>query len=89
MIYKKGDSVKAQVTDIDIEKERISLSVKALEKDPFSDTVSGLKRGQPKAVAASFLISEKSSHNLGIIASKCSSFTTVDNALIENFLTCQ
>ena len=42
-IYKKGDLVKAQVTDIDIEKERISLSIKALEKDPFSDTVSDLK----------------------------------------------
>ena len=45
-IYKKGDLVKAQVTDIDIEKERISLSIKALEKDPYADTVSGLKRGQ-------------------------------------------
>ena len=45
-IYKKGDLVKAKVTDIDIEKERISLSIKALEKDPYEDTVSGLKRGQ-------------------------------------------
>ena len=27
-IYKKGDLVKAQVTDIDIEKERISLQLK-------------------------------------------------------------
>ena len=45
-IYKKGDLVKAQVTDIDIEKERISLSIKALEKDPYADTVSALNRGQ-------------------------------------------
>ena len=45
-VYSKGDLVKAQVTDIDIEKERISLSIKALEKDPYADTVSGLKRGQ-------------------------------------------
>ena len=54
-IYKKGDLVKAQVTDIDIEKERISLSIKALEKDPFSDTVSGLKRGQIVTVTISNL----------------------------------
>ena len=54
-IYKKGDLVKAQVIDIDIEKERISLSIKALEKDPFSDTVSDLKRGQIVTVTISNL----------------------------------
>ena len=54
-IYKKGDLVKAQVTDIDIEKERISLSIKALEKDPYEDTVSGLKRGQVVTVTISNL----------------------------------
>ena len=54
-IYKKGDLVKAKVTDIDIEKERISLSIKALEKDPYEDTVSGLKRGQIVTVTISNL----------------------------------
>ena len=54
-VYKKGDLVKAQVTDIDIEKERISLSIKALEKDPYEDTVSGLKRGQVVTVTISNL----------------------------------
>ena len=54
-IYKKGDLVKAQVTDIDIEKERISLSIKALEKDPYEETVSGLKRGQVVTVTISNL----------------------------------
>ncbi len=44
--FKKGELVKAQVTDIDIEKERISLSIKALEKDPFTDAIGELKRGQ-------------------------------------------
>jgi small subunit ribosomal protein S1 len=43
--YNKGDMVKAVVTDIDAEKERISLSVKALEGDPFVDATSGVKRG--------------------------------------------
>ena len=44
--FKKGELVKAQVSDIDIEKERISLSIKALEKDPFTDAIGELKRGQ-------------------------------------------
>ncbi len=53
--YKKGDLVKAQVIDIDIDKERISLSIKALEKDPYEDTISGLKRGQIVTVTISNL----------------------------------
>ncbi|MGG7643391.1 30S ribosomal protein S1 [Rhodovulum sp. YNF3179] len=43
--YKKGDVVKAVVTEVDTEKERISLSIKALEGDPFQDAVAGVKRG--------------------------------------------
>ena len=43
--YKKGDIVKAVVTDVDAEKERISLSIKGLDGDPFADAVSGVKRG--------------------------------------------
>jgi small subunit ribosomal protein S1 len=35
--YKKGDHVKAQVLDVDVEKERISLGVKQLENDPFAE----------------------------------------------------
>jgi small subunit ribosomal protein S1 len=35
--YKKGDRVKAQVLDVDVEKERISLGVKQLEADPFAE----------------------------------------------------
>ena len=35
--YKKGDKVKAQVLDVDVEKERISLGVKQLEADPFAE----------------------------------------------------
>ncbi|QGM47721.1 30S ribosomal protein S1 [Methylocystis heyeri] len=34
--YKKGDVIKAQVLDVDIEKERISLGVKQLAGDPFA-----------------------------------------------------
>jgi small subunit ribosomal protein S1 len=34
--YKKGDVITAQVLDVDIEKERISLGVKQLASDPFA-----------------------------------------------------
>ncbi len=44
--YQKGDVVKAVVTDVDVEKERISLSIKALEGDPFATATAGVKRGQ-------------------------------------------
>ncbi|NBC19925.1 MAG: 30S ribosomal protein S1 [Alphaproteobacteria bacterium] len=35
--YQKGDSVRAKVLDVDIEKERISLGMKQLEGDPMSE----------------------------------------------------
>ena len=43
--FKKGDLVKAVVTDIDVEKERISLSIKALSKDPFESVAKNIKKG--------------------------------------------
>jgi small subunit ribosomal protein S1 len=43
--YRKGDVVKAKVTDIDVEKERIALSMKALERDPFDDISKTIKKG--------------------------------------------
>ncbi|NOX41255.1 MAG: 30S ribosomal protein S1 [Alphaproteobacteria bacterium] len=43
--YRKGDMVRAVVTDVDTEKERISLSIKALAGDPFVDATAGVKRG--------------------------------------------
>ncbi len=42
--YRKGDVVRAIVTEVDTEKERISLSVKALDNS-FSGAVEGVKRG--------------------------------------------
>jgi small subunit ribosomal protein S1 len=42
--FKKGDKVRAQVLDVDIEKERISLGVKQLEGDPFAEA-SDVKKG--------------------------------------------
>ena len=41
----KGQTVEAKVIDIDVEKERVSLSVKDLADDPFTNVVKSLKRG--------------------------------------------
>jgi small subunit ribosomal protein S1 len=43
--FKKGDTVKAVVLDVDTKKERISLGIKQLGGDPFKD-VSSKKRGE-------------------------------------------
>jgi small subunit ribosomal protein S1 len=43
--FKKGDTVKAKVLDVDVEKERISLGIKQLGSDPFQDAVASLKKG--------------------------------------------
>ena len=45
--YKKGDKVQAQVLDVDVEKERISLGIKQLQADPYTETSSSgdLKKG--------------------------------------------
>ncbi|MBV1866291.1 MAG: 30S ribosomal protein S1 [Marinosulfonomonas sp.] len=43
--YAKGDIVQAAVTEVDVEKERISLSVKALGSDAVGEVISGVKRG--------------------------------------------
>ncbi len=49
--YRKGDVVQALVSEVDVEKERISLSVKALQNDSFSDATDGVKRGSVVTVA--------------------------------------
>ena len=42
---RKDKTIEAKVSDIDVEKERISLSIKDLLDDPFSKVVKSLKRG--------------------------------------------
>ena len=42
--YRKGDTVKAVITEIDVDKERVALSVKDLVPDPFAEATAGLKR---------------------------------------------
>lgn len=43
--FKKGDMLRAQVLDVDVEKERISLGVKQLGGDPFTEA-GEFKKGQ-------------------------------------------
>jgi small subunit ribosomal protein S1 len=49
--YRKGDVVQAVVSEVDVEKERISLSIKALGGDKFAEAVGGVKRGSVITVA--------------------------------------
>ena len=43
--FRKGDMVQAVVSEVDVEKERISLSIKALGGDKFAEATGGVKRG--------------------------------------------
>jgi small subunit ribosomal protein S1 len=43
--YKKGDTVKVRVLDVDVEKERISLGIKQLISDPFEAGLASIKKG--------------------------------------------
>ena len=43
--YAKGDLVQAVISEVDVEKERISLSIKALGGDKFAEATGGVKRG--------------------------------------------
>jgi len=49
--FRKGDMVKAKVSEVDVEKERISLSIKAMDGDPFAEAIGGVKRGGVITVA--------------------------------------
>ncbi len=44
--YKKGETVKVKILDVDTEKERISLGVKQLGDDPFTQTADTIKKGK-------------------------------------------
>ena len=43
--YQKGQTAKAKVLDVSVEKERISLGIKQLTDDPFESASEGLKKG--------------------------------------------
>ncbi|MAI61748.1 MAG: 30S ribosomal protein S1 [Micavibrio sp. TMED27] len=43
--FKKGDSVKVKILEIDPEKERVALGIKQLSNDPFAGAMEGVKKG--------------------------------------------
>ena len=43
--FKKGDKIKAKILEVDIEKEKIRLGIRQLEKDPFSDFFTNKNNG--------------------------------------------
>ncbi|MGH7042478.1 MAG: S1 RNA-binding domain-containing protein, partial [Acetobacteraceae bacterium] len=43
--YQKGDTVKAKVLDVDVEKERISLGIKQLKDDPAASVLESVHKG--------------------------------------------
>ncbi|MEM1351997.1 MAG: 30S ribosomal protein S1 [Pseudomonadota bacterium] len=49
--YRKGDLVHTVVSEVDVEKERISLSIKAVGGDKFAEAVGGVKRGSVVTVS--------------------------------------
>jgi small subunit ribosomal protein S1 len=49
--YHKNDIVQAVVSEVDVEKERISLSIKGVGGDKFAEAVGGVKRGSVVTVA--------------------------------------
>jgi small subunit ribosomal protein S1 len=49
--FRKGDVVSAKVLEVDTERERISLSIKEMDGDPFAEATSGVKRGDVVTVS--------------------------------------
>ncbi len=48
--YSEGDRIEFVVSEIDIDKERVALSIKGLEADPFLESTSGLFKGKTVTV---------------------------------------
>src|SRR5262249_22720099 len=74
--YKKGDKVKAQVLDVDVEKERISLGIKQLAEGaaaPADSTAGDLKKGV--VVTCEVLEVKEGGIEVKIVGTEYTSFT--------------
>ncbi len=69
--YKKGDHVRAQVLDVDIEKVRISLGIKQVAGDPM-ETLAGVKKGD--TVTCEVVGVEENGLNVKIAGSEMTAF---------------
>jgi small subunit ribosomal protein S1 len=71
--YKKGDMVTAQVLDVDVEKERISLGIKQLAGDPMASGAAGeLKKGS--VVTCEVKKIEESGLEVGIVGTELTAY---------------
>ena len=43
--FKKGDSIKVKILEVDADKERVSLGIKQLDSDPLADALGGVSKG--------------------------------------------
>src|SRR5947209_4235741 len=69
--YKKGDKVQAQVLDVDVEKERISLGIKQLAGDPMA-TAGDMKKGD--VVTTEVIEVKESGIDVKIVGGELTSF---------------
>jgi small subunit ribosomal protein S1 len=69
--YKKGDKVQAQVLDVDVEKERISLGIKQLQDDPMA-SAGDLKKGD--VVTTEVIEVKESGIDVKIVGGELTSF---------------
>ena len=74
--YKKGDKVQAQVLDVDVEKERISLGVKQLAGDPFAaaEIAGGVDLKKGSVVTSEVLEVKDSGIEVKIVGTDLSTF---------------
>ncbi|NTU76840.1 MAG: 30S ribosomal protein S1 [Alphaproteobacteria bacterium] len=63
--YQKGQTVEVKVLDIDAEKERVSLGIKQLSKDPFEGVVVNFKKGDVVTCTVSAITEGGVEVNLG------------------------
>jgi small subunit ribosomal protein S1 len=74
--FKKGDVIKAQVLDVDVEKERISLGVKQLAGDPFAaaDIVGGVDLKKGSVVTSEVIEVKESGIEVKIVGTDLTTF---------------
>ncbi|ARN80044.1 30S ribosomal protein S1 [Methylocystis bryophila] len=74
--FKKGDVIKAQVLDVDVEKERISLGVKQLAGDPFAaaEGVTGVDLKKGSVVTSEVLEVKDSGIEVKIVGTDLTTF---------------
>jgi small subunit ribosomal protein S1 len=82
--YKKGDTVEAVVLSVDSERERISLGIKQMGSDPFSEFVSANDKGNVVSakivqVASKYLTLELAEGVEGTVKAQEASFERVDD----------